>query len=263
MKLLITRSEPHATQLSDTLQKLGSQSIRVDTFHVPVMVIEPLALSGVSKSQLLNLDTFDIVIVISANAAELLATHIDHYWPQLPIGIEWVAIGQATANALSKHIPELVASDIHVPSGTDSEALMHLDVFQTLKDKKALLVKGQGGRDLIRNTVVERGAKVTELPLYQRQPAMAHAETLAEAFREPLDIIQVASGDSFLNMVAMLEGRIDRQCLYSSTLCWLVPSVRVAQVLVSNGIPESAIRVCDGASNDAVLTAVEGLIANH
>lgn len=255
MKLLITRAQPHASQLSDALHKLG-----VQTSHVPVMSIEPLTLSGASRSQLLNLDTFDMVIVISANAAELFADHIDQYWPQLPIGIQWVAIGRATALSLAHCIPDLDCSEIHVPDGTDSEALMRLELFQTLKEKKVLLVKGQGGRDLIRDTVTMRGAKVTELPLYQRQPAMTQADALVTALSEPLDVIQVASGDSFLNMIAMLKGRIDPNRLPSLTCRWLVPSTRVAQIMQAQGIPSTNICVCNGASNEAVVSVVQEMM---
>ncbi|GLQ33065.1 uroporphyrinogen-III synthase [Litoribrevibacter albus] len=255
MKFLITRAEPHASQLAAALNAKA-----ISTEAVPVMSIAPVELSGAARSRLMNLDLYDSVIVISANAAELLAAHLDQYWPQLPVGIEWVAIGQATANMLASELGELSSDQIHVPDGTDSEALMQLPVFQQVSGAKVLLVKGEGGRDVIHQTLSERGASVTELVLYQRQPAMEFAEQLVQVFRQQPQFVQIASGDSFLNLLAMLEGHLDRGSVVSSDAYWLVPSDRVADLLHSHQVRKEKVLVCNGASNQAILARIQELL---
>jgi len=255
MKFLITRSEPTASPLANALRKLG-----VETLSVPVMAIEPLPLIGEGRTHLLNLDTFDVVVVISVNAAESLSEYIDQYWPQLPIGIQWVAIGKATADALANCIPEIDFKEIKVPDGTDSEALLKLDEFQNIMSKKVLLAKGQGGRDLIRDTLTARGAKVSELPLYQRLPAISNSAALAKAFSSSLDFVQVASGDSFLHMLAMLDDPTKQQLLGSQIPRWFVPSQRVAQLMEEFGVNKDRLVLCEGASNDAILNRIEGFL---
>jgi uroporphyrinogen-III synthase len=260
MTLLITRAEPHAAQLAQLLEQSG-----VETVSVPVMSIEPVTLSGVHRSTLLGLDGFSTVVVVSANAAYWLAEHIDQYWPQLPININWVAIGQATANALMEHIPELPLDAIHVSNGPDSEALLSLSVFQSVSSAtlsikklsiKILIAKGEGGRELIQQVLSHRGASVTELPLYRRVVNRVEIQRLIHTFQQPLSWVQVASGDSFLNILAMLEGTFTSAELAELPIKWLVPSDRVAQILISHGMPSSAVVGCEGASNDALVSMV-------
>jgi len=249
MKFLITRSEPHASQLASRLKSMGIESI-----HTETMSIEPIPLSGESRSQLMNLDLFDYVVVVSANAAYILADHIDRLWPQLPVGIEWVAIGKASALKLSEEIAELPPSCIHTPDGIDSEALLNLPIFkQSLDGKKVLLVKGEGGRDLIQQTLTEQGASVTELPLYQRVPAYHNARIAQDFYHEGLDYIQIASGDGFLSLLALLNHNAAQKIRIDRNVRWIVPSERVAQLLISHGVNEAAILVSNGASNDALI----------
>ena len=256
MKLLITRAEPHASQLATLLNQKGIASASVQ-----VMTIAPVVLTGASRSTLLDLDSFATIIVVSANAARGLADHIDQYWPQLPINIHWVAIGQGTANELVKQIPELSLSQIHIPDGTDSEALLSLSVFESIAHTKILIAKGEGGRELIRSELAGRGAKITELSLYRRVANVVAAEELVRELEVPLDWVQVASGDSFLHILTMLEGTVMRETLKDLAVTWLVPSERVASVLILNGISVSNIICCSGASNSAVVSAM-GLDTN-
>jgi len=249
MKFLITRSEPHASQLASRLKSMGIESI-----HTEAMSIEPIPLSGESRSHLMNLDLFDYVVVVSANAANILADHIDRLWPQLPVDIEWVAIGKATAHKLSDEIAELPSYCIHTPDGVDSEALLSLPIFkQSLDGKKVLLVKGEGGRNLIQQTLTEQGVSVTELPLYRRAPAYHNAKIAQDFYQDGLDFIQIASGDGFLSLLALLNHNATQKMRIDRNARWIVPSERVAQLLISHGINESAVLVSNGASNDALI----------
>lgn len=256
MSFLITRSEPHASKLATQLAALGVPSVTV-----PVMSIVPVEVTGAMRSHLMNLDGFDIVVLISANAADLFVAQVDQYWPQLPIGVQWVAIGQATAQSLADGLTELSCSEIQIPEGTDSEALMTLDLFEQINEKKVLLVKGEGGRNHIHQTLTERGAKVTELELYRREPAREFQSQLRAVIASGPRFIQVASGDSFLNVLTMLGASLNAPLWQLSSTIWLVPSERVAQLLTEHGVARAHISVCDGASNQAVLTQLETLLS--
>ncbi|GAA3943555.1 uroporphyrinogen-III synthase [Litoribacillus peritrichatus] len=257
MKLLITRAEPHASALAEQLTQIG-----VESCSVPVMNIEPIALTGVTRNQVLDLDGFSTVIVVSANAAALLAEHIDHYWPQLPVNLNWVAIGEATANKLAACLPELPREAIYIPDGTDSEALLALSVLASVETQKLLIVKGEGGRQLIQQGLAERGARVVELPLYRRQPNLAESKALKQALSSHCDWIQVASAESFLFMLEMLgvKGANSNTAALPHTAKWLVPSLRVADVLIAHGVSSEHILCCKSASNDAIVSEVLGAL---
>ena len=250
MQFLITRSEPHATQLAQQLTELG-----VSSTFAELMTIEPQPLSGSQRSHLLNLDLFDTIICVSANAAKTLAEFIDQYWPQLPVDLNWIAIGQATANTLAEHIPELSTSEIILPNGTDSEALLALPQLEQAKGKKVLLAKGVGGRDLIQQALTEAGATVTELELYKRTPAFQSSTSLVDALNQQPDFIQIASGDAFFCLLALLkQQQQDKKLITQQTGLWLVPSQRVSSILQEHGIPSHQVAVCDGASNQAIIS---------
>lgn len=269
MKFLITRSEPHATELaaalhaksvaSESVQTESIQTETIQTVAVPVMSIVPLALSGEARSHLMNLDLFDMVIVISSNAADLLGYHLDQYWPQLPVSIDWVAIGKATAQTLVSQLDELSASQIHTPNGTDSEALMMLPVFESMVSKKVLLVKGEGGRDVIHQTLTQRGAKVTELELYRRTADLEQVDRLVNAFKSGITHIQIASGESFIFLLEVLKAYRKPSASELNKYLWLVPSERVAKLLSAYFINPSQILVCNGASNQAIVNCLNTL----
>jgi uroporphyrinogen-III synthase len=250
MKCLITRSEPHASELASRISELGGTSS-----IVTVMDIEPIPLSGADRSCILDLDLFSFVIVVSANAAHYLGELIDQYWPQLPLGLQWVAIGQATAKALTQAIPELSLRDVHCPEGTDSEALLALSLWKDVSDRRVLLVKGLGGRTHIQEQLAEQGANVSELPLYQRKALKQNKASLIDAMASSPKYIQIASGDSFQSLLVML-GKLSPEVWGCSSSYWLVPSQRVAGLLESHGLSRSKIVVCQGASNNAVLSAI-------
>ena len=100
-RVLICRPEPSASELAQTLESVGA------TCHlIPAIERTPLALTENTKTKLLNLDQYDHVISVSHMAAEVAMKHIDEFWPQLPLGQQWHAIGRKTAQALERHLQD-------------------------------------------------------------------------------------------------------------------------------------------------------------
>ncbi|HBC19455.1 MAG TPA: uroporphyrinogen-III synthase, partial [Alcanivorax sp.] len=57
--------------------------------------------------------------------------------------------------------------------GFNSEAVLSLLCLQQLTEKKVLLCRGDSGRELLAQTLAERGAEVVTLPFYRRLPCAA------------------------------------------------------------------------------------------
>ncbi|MBD8872156.1 uroporphyrinogen-III synthase [Rhodanobacter sp. DHB23] len=75
------------------------------------------------------------------------------------------AVGQGTAQALRRHgVPA------QAPSRQDSEGLLDLPALQELHGKRVTLIGAPGGRGLLREQLVVRGAQLRELHVYQRVP---------------------------------------------------------------------------------------------
>lgn len=133
------------------------------------MTLEPLPETPAMRAAWLDFDHFHKVVVVSPFAAECLHDALDRYWPQLPVGIDYYAVGGATAETLHARL----GVRVHVPpprAGEDtSEALLTLGSLRELDGQRVLLVAGEGGRALLAETLTERGARVTRLAAYRRR----------------------------------------------------------------------------------------------
>ena len=85
--------------------------------------------------------------------------------PRLPAQV--AAVGMATAAALEQQ----GIKNIWVSPSFDSEGLLALPPLQSLSDQRCLIVRGQGGRPLLGDTLRARGAYVHYASAYWRAAA--------------------------------------------------------------------------------------------
>ena len=241
-RVLLTRPAHLQQGALELLTAAGYECI-----SLPLLSITPIDIeseeAGYLRSRILDLDLYTRVIFISRNAARIGADLIDQYWPQLPVGVEWIAIGQGTADELSH-----LGIDAQVNPGVDSEALLDAPQLRELSDQRILLVKGVGGRDLLRKILEKRGAIVDEIEIYQRTPCDYTDTELVERISKPLDALLITSGEALI----ALE-HIKWRDLRSSLL--IVPSERIASQAQELGYQN--IQTSAGASDRAMLDALE------
>ncbi|MGQ4877736.1 uroporphyrinogen-III synthase [Billgrantia sp. LNSP4103-1] len=162
--ILISRPGERAAVLAAAIEARGFPVENLD-----VMVLEKLPEDAAMRQAWLDFDHFHKVVVVSPFAAECLDAALDRYWPQLPLGTAWYAVGAATAETLH----ERLGVRVHLPSATSgedtSEALLDLASLRSLEGQRVLLVAGEGGRSLLADTLAARGARVTRLALYRRR----------------------------------------------------------------------------------------------
>lgn len=136
LRIINTRPEQRAAQLTQALEQQGAT-----VFSLPLLETIALELSAVGKECLLNLDRYHSVFVVSPTAAELGLNALADYWPQWPVGIEWLAVGQSTAQVLRSYFIEPT-----IPEQETSEGLLQLPQLQQLTQGQRLLVlRGEGG----------------------------------------------------------------------------------------------------------------------
>ncbi|OPX55795.1 hypothetical protein BTE48_07525 [Oceanospirillum multiglobuliferum] len=198
------------------LQQAGAQP-----FSIPLLAIESLPESHEQRTTMLNLDLFHKVICISPNAAQLFLERMDQYWPQPPIGIQWVTPGQGSAKALEQWgLPVVYPTE-----GDNSEAMLNLPALQKVSGEKILLCKGESGRELLHEQLCARGAQVTLLPLYRRVcPALlaAEREILQEA---EFDVVMISSSDALKNLVQCVGS--SAPALFGKTILVSSPRLRL------------------------------------
>lgn len=242
--MLITRPAGQGAGLIGRLEGLGFQAS-----HQPMLeLVAQAAPDAVQRSLLLDLDQYQHVIFVSANAVRFGMGWIEDFWPQLPVGIAWYTVGMASANALAAY--GITAST----PGADmsSEGLLGLDGLLEPRDERVLLVKGEGGRQTLGSELKRRGARVDELACYRRQaPALAGGELARVLADQRIEIVVLSSGEGLDNFLALLSP-VESTKLVGIEI--LVPSERVAQQARERGL--QGVRVSLNASDEAVTSAL-------
>jgi uroporphyrinogen-III synthase len=246
-RLLLTRPAEDCLALAAALSEAGIQSS-----SLPLLAIEPLVETAEQRATMLELDRYSAVVVVSKPAARLGLQLLDRYWSQPPSGQVWFSVGAATGAIL-----ESFGLDVGWPaSGDDSEALLALPrLAQALgvANPKVLILRGEGGREHIAETLRRRGVQVDSLELYRRYLPDYPPGILVETLRsERLNAVVVSSGQG-LESLRELAGS-DWSELRELPL--FVPSPRVAEMAEALGA--KTIVDCRGAGTAALLAALRG-----
>jgi uroporphyrinogen III methyltransferase/synthase len=157
----VTRARPQASALAARLRELGAVVV-----EAPAIRIEPVA------AQLPDLGGFDLVCVTSPNGAHELWARLDAAGrdARALAGARLAAIGPGTARALLEHG---LRADV-VPARAVAEGLV--EALADVEVRRALIVRGREGRDVLADALRARGADVELLVLYETV-----AEPIAEA----------------------------------------------------------------------------------
>jgi uroporphyrinogen-III synthase len=243
-RLLLTRPEQESAALATVLAEAGIYSS-----SLPLLGIEPLPITPAQRSIIFDLDLYRVVIVVSKPAARLGLELIDELWPQPPIQ-QWFSVGAATAQILEDY-----GLDVTYPvCGNDSEALLDLPQLQqalALPGARVLILRGEGGRELLAERLRALGASVDYLPLYRRHlPHYAVSELPRRIEVERLNGLVVSSGQGFEHL-RELAGDAWQDL---ARLPLFVPSPRVAELAYVAGA--QTVVDCRGADAAALLAAL-------
>lgn len=248
--VLVTRPAGQGDALCEGINARGLRA-----HQLPLLALEPLAeLPAAERTRVLALDEFHHIIFISANAVRFGMEVIENYWPQLPLGLNWYAVGDGTARALAAFgvTAQTPGSDM------TSEGLLALPGLQHCSGERVLLVKGEGGREALARALVARGARVDTLACYRRlAPALASGEFAAAVARWDIGLVMISSGEGLANMLALLSPEESSKL---QDICLLLPSGRVAAAAAAAGFRHCL--VAGNASDKAMLRALDEWVAD-
>jgi uroporphyrinogen-III synthase len=170
--VVVTRPAAQAARFAAMVAADGATPLML-----PTIEIQPIELDAAARATLAP-DTFDWTIYTSANAVEASLRQLPR-----PARSKIAALGRGTARALAAHGLEVAA----VPTTTaDSEGLLALDCFADLRGQRVLILKGRGGRPLLREELTRRGAEAVAGDVYLRRLAVADPPAL-QALRNACD----------------------------------------------------------------------------
>jgi uroporphyrinogen-III synthase len=205
--VLVTRPATQAASLCQAIEALGGDPVAFPT-------VEILPARDPDRARQLLRARWDIVIFISRNAVEqaldLLeppgreSTALDAASPgaSMPFtGAQLAAVGKATAVAMQQAglTPGLVPA-----SGFDSEALLALPGLTQVQGWRVLIVRGEGGRPVLGETLAARGAEVVFAEVYRRAAPRADLAELLPDWQARLDYLTATSDEVLSNLVDML-----------------------------------------------------------
>lgn len=224
--ILVTRPAGQADGLAARIAELGGQPVLFPALEI-APPSDPRRLSQVIG----RLRDYDLIIFVSPTAVERAWPFIRERHGDWPHGFSLAAVGQGSARMLAR----FGARQVLVPeTGADSESLLELDALGDLTGRQVLIVRGEGGRELLAETLRRRGARVEYAECYRRQRPRADVSSLLASWRRGgIDAVTVTSGEILANLVAML-GEAGRDLLVATPL--FVLHQRLAEAAKSRGL---------------------------
>jgi uroporphyrinogen-III synthase len=189
--VLVTRPRGLAEAYAEALERRGARAI-----VFPAIEIHPLP----APPALRRAADYDLVIFVSPSAVRVAA----------PCIAAWPAMVAAIGSGTRRELERAGAARIVAPRvGADSEAL--LAELAGLAGKRVLIVRGEGGRTVLGDTLKERGAAVEYAECYRRVRPSADPQPVLAAWRHgELHAVVVSSAEGFDNLLDMLGGALLR-----------------------------------------------------
>jgi uroporphyrinogen-III synthase len=204
-----------------------------------------------------RLDSFDLAVFVSRNAVQHAVPLIRAQWPALPPRLHLAAVGAGTAEDLAAHgMPAQWVP--HARLGT--EGLLALGGLHHQAGQRVLIVRGQGGREVLGQSLRERGAEVHYAEVYRRVvPDLDVAPLLRRWQGGEVHLVVSTSNEGLQNLYQML-GEVGRTLLRAAYLVVLSP--RAASLARELGFLHPAT-VATNPSDAALFDALKASAATH
>ena len=240
--IVVTRPAHQARSLTRLISAAGGKPL-----PFPVIEIRDVEDTAPLLALIDRLDEFNVAIFVSPNAVEkgMALVKARRAWPAK---LRAAAVGSGGVKTLERH----GVTDVIAPVGRfDSEALLELPAFALVYGKRIVVFRGVGGRELLSETLSERGAMVEYAECYRRvRPDNDVASLLRAWERDELDAIAVTSSEGLHNFLDMIGERGRELALRTPVF---VPHQRIAEAAHGLGVRRV---VLTGPGDEGLLTGL-------
>jgi uroporphyrinogen III methyltransferase / synthase len=198
-RIVVTRAREQASDFKAILADLGAHCIEFPTIQIePPPSWEPL------DAAVGQLKTYDWVIFTSVNGVKFFMERLrlaGRDVRQLH-GSRLAAIGPKTAEALEQYglRPDLV------PGEYRAESILEVLSSETLKGKRFLLPRAMVARDVLPETLRQRGAHVNVVPAYQTVLPRDRSTEMAQRLHSgEIDCLTFTSSSTVSNFFSLFE----------------------------------------------------------
>ncbi|WP_343621768.1 uroporphyrinogen-III synthase [Acinetobacter proteolyticus] len=225
MLFINTRPDDRALVLTQALEAAGYQ-----VEALPLLELVAMPFSESLQQLYTELRQVQAVVVVSPTAVDVGMRYLQQAGVQLDQlkSIQWIAVGQTTAQALAKFQIES-----HVPEVETSEGMLQLPILkQQKKLTKIAFWRGLGGRQFMMQQLQQQGVEILNFVLYHRQcpeqSLIAFPEIVKKiSFNQPVAVLM--SSEASWNYWQQLSN----QYPCSAQWVYLVLGSRLAQLLHS------------------------------
>jgi uroporphyrinogen-III synthase len=225
--IAVTRPREQAAPLADAIAGAGGTPLLFPLLDI-LPVADPLAL----EADVAGLPGAALAIFISPNAVAHALPLILAHGPW-PVGLVPAAVGQGTVKALAARG---VTGCIAPRERFDSEALLALPELagERVSGKRVVIFRGDGGRELLADTLRARGATVECVACYRRAGPAGGVDILLERWRAGrLDALTVSSSEGLRHLLDLLD---DEGRSFLARTPVFVPHARIAENARASGL---------------------------
>jgi uroporphyrinogen-III synthase len=201
LRVLVTRPAGQAERLCRMIDAAGGEA-----FCLPAIdILEPVDSYNL-ESVVAALANYDLAVFISANAVTRGLDYISAHG-EWPTHVRIATVGVSSAEAL---VPYGLAADLVPEHNFSSEGLLALDDLQDMRSKRVVIFRGNGGREYLRDALVERGAEVDYVEVYRRACPLVDPQEIMPYWQPgALDVITITSNETLQNLFDMagVEGQ--------------------------------------------------------
>jgi len=247
--VVVTRPAGQAAHFATALTDCGAIPVLF-----PVLEIRDIEDAAPLLDVAIRLENFDLAVFVSPNAIDkALALILKHRrWPP---GLRVAALGKSSERELARHgITGVISPALRF----DSEALLDLPELIDVQGRRVVIFRGDGGRELLGDTLKARGASVEYVTCYRRGRPRIDPAPLLKLWEEGrLDAVTLTSSEGLRNFFDMV-GRLGQAWLRKTPA--FVPHVRIAEQAQALGL---ANVIPTGPGDDGLLAGLMQYFDSH
>jgi uroporphyrinogen-III synthase len=219
--IVLTRDEEKSKQLAEEILALGGNPMLI-----PLIAFQPAPLSASGEQLTRDFNQFDWLIFTSVNGVE----HFFQQLEKLELGVmntqaKIAVVGEKTKTAIEEK--GLHASLL--PSEFIAEGLVQAFQHESMENKRVLYIKGNLARNIIPAHLRERGARVSELIVYETI-CPTKRDVLTNLLCKDIDAITFTSPSTIKHFVQLVEGTNWQRWIRETVVCCIGPVTEKAAI---------------------------------